>query len=137
MFPSHDQGGAPTDPGAGVPSGGPHLHFEVLVSKTVDKKVDYDSYQLEKNGETFTFEGDSKVNAYGAVDPLFFSYPHQLFYPEDQEQRLKEQIPRLREPPQENTTSVEESSTETSQTIDTNSETNTNTEEVTIPAGPF
>ena len=106
-------GGRPRDPGAGAGSTGPHLHFEVLVSKIVEGKKTFDSYSLNSQseggvqgsgGEKVSFAGESTVGAKGAVNPLFFDYPNQLYYSKDAEVGILEQLPQKRQPPPEEDT---------------------------------
>ena len=76
-------GGDPAWPGSGNTTG-PHLHFEVHVSKTVDGKKQYDqSYDsVEKERKEMK-----------QVNPTFFKYPNIAHFNKTQIERLRLQTP--------------------------------------------
>jgi murein DD-endopeptidase MepM/ murein hydrolase activator NlpD len=128
-------GGRPRDPGAGKGSTGTHLHFEVLVSKIVDGIKRFDSYSLNSQskggvqgsgGEKVSFAGESTVGAKGAVNPLFFSYPNQLYYSTEAEAGILEQLPQKRQtvPAEEIAEEAENTTTEASEATEEQDEIN-------------
>jgi murein DD-endopeptidase MepM/ murein hydrolase activator NlpD len=87
-------GGEKGWPGAGETDGA-HLHFETLVSKRVDGKDTYDTYERPSaDGKTQQiFNGTTAKFSPGAADPLLFSYPNFAKFRSNAKQSLKDQLP--------------------------------------------
>lgn len=90
-------GGGVGWPGAGGTTG-PHLHFEILVSKKVDGVDTYDTYVRTGDfpgAKAEKFDGTGTSYSVGAADPLMFRYPNIARFKGDSEtlRRLNAQLP--------------------------------------------
>ena len=82
-------GGGKGWPGSGATTG-PHLHFEIWVSKKVNGVDTYDTYVIR--GEEF--DGNASYSV-GAADPLMFEYPNIARFKGDEDtlRKLRAQLP--------------------------------------------